>query len=437
MRRNSGYIKQERHSPISEEEAKGVYDLHDQVNYQRKGSWPQTIRFTDCQASTLSASEGTQMNVTTTITGGVDGNTIPYRVITVSGTAMVDADFNGIVVSGGAGTISNNGTQMILTFTPVAGDGTESNTFRIEILDNDGAVAIKDNGFLCQTPTITLTDVAGIPHPSGQGGEVQWEIWAEEAAAGDFTSSTQIDTPWVDTSLSVDTWISASAVTKSSFTNSAGGTAYYLTLPTNCNFQTTSNSSSGTDMTTNGGFTFWIAYRAYTTQSNFTRPWFYRGIATSDGNVVSSTPSTLYQYTGPLMFVNSFNSRIQFRRPSGNTSNAAYAYITGMNFGNTITHTVVWSFNLSNGSSNYDHYSKDPATGTVYDDLVNQSITWSGNATYGVKNSDGTGRPFFQDSIYTRDYTPDFKLMSSGWINTECTAAERAALIAELKSRYT
>ena len=137
------------------------------------------------------------------------------------------------------------------------------------------------------------------------------------------------------------------------------------------------------------------------------------------------------------MFVNSFNSRIQFRRPSGNTSNAAYAYITGMNFGNTITHTVVWSFNLSNGSSNYDHYSKDPATGTVYDDLVNQSITWSGNATYGVKNSDGTGRPFFQDSIYTRDYTPDFKLMSSGWINTECTAAERAALIAELKSRYT
>lgn len=436
MRRNSGYISQSR-SPVSNTEAKGVYDLHDQVTYHRAGEWPNTVRFTDCQASTLSASEGTQMSVTTTITGGINGNTISYRVITVSGTTMVDADFSGIVVSGGTGTISNNGTQMILTFTPAAGDGTENNTFRIEILDNDGNVAIKDNGFLCQTPTITLTDVAGSPHPSGQGSEVQWEIWAEEAPSSNFTSSTQISTPWVDTSLPVDTWISASAVSRTGYTNSAGGTAYYLTLPTNGNFTTTSNTSGGTDMNTNAGFTFWMSFDSYTTQSNFIRPWFYRGIATSDGTVTGTTPSSSYQYTGPLMFANSFNSRLQLRRPSGNTSNAAYSYINNMNFGSSIIFNVVWSFDLSNGSSNYDFYSKNVTNGLVYDNFVNQSMSWSGNSTYGVKNSNNTGRPFFQDSLYSRDWTPSFKLMSAGWINTECTAAERVALMAELKSRYT
>tara|TARA_A100000172_G_scaffold20805_2_gene11863 strand:- start:25707 stop:26843 length:1137 start_codon:yes stop_codon:yes gene_type:complete len=378
------------------------------------------------------------MNVTTTVTGGIDGNTIPYRVITVSGTTMVDADFSGIVVSGGTGTISNNGTQMVLSFSPVSGDGVENNTFRIEILDNDGNVAIKDNGFLCQTPTITLTDVAGSPHPSGQGGDVQWELWAEEApSTSNFTSSTQISTPWVNSSPAVDTWISANAVTRTSFTNSAGLTKYYLELPPDSNFTLTSNSSDGPSMISNGGYTFWLSFIADTTQNNFTRPFTYRGVADKDGTISSTTPSTAYQYTAPLVFSWKNGLRLQIRRPSNTTGSGRYHYINNMNYGSTISFNLVHSLNLSDGSGNYSFYSKDYSSGTVHDNLSVSSMNWIGSVGYAIKNSTNTGRPFFADSAYWSDWNPYLKLCSAGWINRQLTSAERTDLLDELKTRYT
>ena len=156
MKRNSGFIG--RTQITTTEEAKGVHDLHD-VHIKRVATaWPRTPRFISLTPSVTTVVEGNSMTFTFTTEHVENASTLYYTIATVSGTTMVDADFNISPNSGGVdGSFSTTNNSTVLTFGLIAeitpGDA-ESNVFILQIMTGSTSGPI-----VIESSDITVTDV--------------------------------------------------------------------------------------------------------------------------------------------------------------------------------------------------------------------------------------------------------------------------------------
>ncbi len=130
--------------------ASGVHNLFDQFNNMESDKWPiapKVLTFTGSNGSNLPENAVTTFTVTTE--GFPSDETLYYSISTVSGTALVAADFLSNSLTGSF-TVDPNGTFGIK---PLGDSLSESNTAKIEI--RTGSVSgpiIKESG------TLTITD---------------------------------------------------------------------------------------------------------------------------------------------------------------------------------------------------------------------------------------------------------------------------------------
>ena len=150
MRNNSGVIGLRRTIKKMPPSASGVYNLFDQFNNMESDKWPiapKVLTFTGSNGSNLPENAVTTFTVTTE--GFPSDETLYYSISTVSGTALVAADFLNNSLTGSF-TVDPNGTFGIK---PLGDSLSESNTAKIEI--RTGSVSgpiIKESG------TLTITD---------------------------------------------------------------------------------------------------------------------------------------------------------------------------------------------------------------------------------------------------------------------------------------
>ena len=133
MKRNSGVI-----GPLKKtntQAAKGVHDLHDVHIKRSDDKWPRAGLFTNLQATPTTVTEGGQVVFTLTTEHVPDGTTLYYTINTVSGTTMVDADFDNSPGGQGIdGSFTTTNDSTTLTFGLYADGITESGQqFRLEI----------------------------------------------------------------------------------------------------------------------------------------------------------------------------------------------------------------------------------------------------------------------------------------------------------------
>ena len=159
MKRNSGFIgpRQNTNTTI----AKGIHDIHDVHTKRLNTKWPRTKYYVSLTPSVTTVVEGTSMTFALVTEHVTDGSTLYYTISTVSGTTMVDADFNQSPNDGGVdGSFTTTNDSTTLTFGLIAeqtpGDA-ESNVFKLEIRtgSTSGPVVI-------ESVNITVTDVAQI-----------------------------------------------------------------------------------------------------------------------------------------------------------------------------------------------------------------------------------------------------------------------------------
>ena len=156
MKRNSGFIGPLKNTNTTS--AKGVHDLHD-VHIKRVATaWPRTKRFISLTPSVTTVVEGNSMTFTLTTEHVENASTLYYTIATVSGTTMVDADFNISPNSGGVdGSFNTANNSTVLTFSLVAettpGDA-ESNVFKLQIRTGSTSGPI-----VIESSDITVTDV--------------------------------------------------------------------------------------------------------------------------------------------------------------------------------------------------------------------------------------------------------------------------------------
>ena len=159
MKRNSGII-----GPVqqtSTDEANGIHDIYDAHIKRLATKWPRAQLYVSLTPSATTVDEGTSMTFTLVTEHISDGSTLYYTISTVSGTTMVDADFNQSPNDGGVdGSFTNTNDSTTLTFGLVAeqtpGDA-ESNVFKLQI--RTGSVS---GPVMIESADITVTDAIQI-----------------------------------------------------------------------------------------------------------------------------------------------------------------------------------------------------------------------------------------------------------------------------------
>ena len=160
MKRNSGVIGNKIDTSTST--AKGIHDIYDQHTKEISNKWPKALEYAAASGNGGTVSEGSGVGLTVSFRGGEVGDSLPYEITTLSGTAMTDADFSGAVVTGGSIALvadSTYDTKFVFNPILVGGDGTESNTFKIVIYR--GSPVSNDN-IIFDSNTFTVTDVTGL-----------------------------------------------------------------------------------------------------------------------------------------------------------------------------------------------------------------------------------------------------------------------------------
>ena len=149
MRRNNGIIGPKQDTTTSS--AIGTFDLFDQYNLKTDDKWPPTQK-----VLSISNDNGTNLNenvnntFTATTSGISDGTTLYYTIVTVSGTALVSADFNSESLSGSFSISSNSGSFSVR---PIGDDLSESNVAKIQI--RRGSIT---GDILIETGNLTIAD---------------------------------------------------------------------------------------------------------------------------------------------------------------------------------------------------------------------------------------------------------------------------------------
>tara|TARA_R100001510_G_C7647616_1_gene204957 strand:- start:642 stop:1781 length:1140 start_codon:yes stop_codon:yes gene_type:complete len=197
MKRNSGFITDDR-IITSTLAAKGIHDLHD-VHIKRVATaWPRTPRFMSLTPSVTTVTEGNSMTFTLTTEHVEPNTTLYYTIATVSGTTMVDADFNISPNNGGVDGSFNTTNLLnqiflntVLTFGLVAelspGDA-ESNVFKLQIRtgSTSGPVVIESSD-------ITVTDA------TSTGIDTTIDLRVSSTPTGTTLTSSSLTTAWSTT----------------------------------------------------------------------------------------------------------------------------------------------------------------------------------------------------------------------------------------------
>tara|TARA_X000001388_G_scaffold74252_1_gene66955 strand:+ start:590 stop:1741 length:1152 start_codon:yes stop_codon:yes gene_type:complete len=160
MKRNSGFITDDR-IVTSTLAAKGIHDLHD-VHIKRVAiEWPRTHRFLSLTPSVTTVTEGNAVTFTLVTEHIPNSSTLYYTISTVSGTTMVDADFNSSPNNGGIdGSFSttNNSTAIVFGLVAEVSPGdSESNVFKLQIRTGSTSGPI-----VIESSDITVTDAIQI-----------------------------------------------------------------------------------------------------------------------------------------------------------------------------------------------------------------------------------------------------------------------------------
>lgn len=151
MRRNSGIIGPK--ITTATDAAPGVHDLFDNYNAEKLAQWPITKKVTS-----ISNNNGTNLNenVTNTFniqTEGFDnGHTLYYSIVTVSGTTLTGADFDGGSLTGSFNINSGVG---FFDVKPIGDDLAENNTCKIQIRKDSVSGMI-----LGESAVLTIADAA-------------------------------------------------------------------------------------------------------------------------------------------------------------------------------------------------------------------------------------------------------------------------------------
>ena len=145
MQRNSGSIGAKRDTTASS--ATGVHDTFDAYNSRRNSIWPRSLTIS-ISPSTTNVTEGNSVVFTITDTNGSTGTITLYWTITTAGGASA-ADFS----QGASGSFSLTNSSGTVTLTPVANDGTENETFTLQVRRDSTSGEV-----LATSATITITD---------------------------------------------------------------------------------------------------------------------------------------------------------------------------------------------------------------------------------------------------------------------------------------
>jgi len=156
VRRNGGIIG-ERQIPTPAD-AKGIWDMHDQSTFRKKGIFPQigAIGNVTLNGSTSpqSVNEGSTLTYIVSTTDIPDDQTIDWEIVSVVGTVS-SADFTGDLNSM-SGTLVVSGNSATLTGDLVQSDGTENEAFKIQFKPSNSGET-----FTAFSPTATITDIVG------------------------------------------------------------------------------------------------------------------------------------------------------------------------------------------------------------------------------------------------------------------------------------
>ena len=267
--------------------------------------------------------------------------------------------------------------------------------------------------------------------------EVQW-MWD----ARGFSSTLNANSAYVPTdvySLGLsDAWIAKSTMNKNSWVNSSGGLTEYFPIPQDADLCTNANTSNGIDINTNGGFTFWMVGEPWSYIGTSWGRWFnYWGIASGSADLTTGrNPPSTDQFDGPLIFIRS-DGRLEYRRPAGNTYNGnTYQYTSATQSTSNIFYVVI-SQNLTNGSI-YFLWRQSTKTGGSPTQFGPTLISTLGgiSAGYGIKNSNNTGRPFFNDGRYSGSYAGNQRFVQVGFANRPYSSSEMSALVAGLENEF-
>lgn len=197
MRSNSGIIGPKQYS--FDTSASGIHDTFDQYNARQGSNWPATPELNSISPNTGSITEGTTETFTVTTSGIVDGTTLYYTIVQVSGTVNA-ADWTSNSLTGTFTVTSGTGT---FDLTAVQGDGSESDSFKIDIRTGSHSGVL-----LGSTGTISITDAAGatsdpyctdfLPITSGLTARLDAKYWASQGA-NSYANRADIKSYIVDT----------------------------------------------------------------------------------------------------------------------------------------------------------------------------------------------------------------------------------------------
>ncbi len=155
MKRNSGIIGDRIFTTASA--AKGLHDLHDVHMKRIKVEWPRTKLYLSLTPSTTTVTEGNAMTFTLVTEHIENGSTLYYTISTVSGTAMVDADFEQSPNDGGVdGSFTTTNDSTVLTFgltAEISPGVAESNVFKLQIRTGSTSGTV-----VLESSNITVTD---------------------------------------------------------------------------------------------------------------------------------------------------------------------------------------------------------------------------------------------------------------------------------------
>ena len=180
MRRNSGIIGPKQ--TISQTSATGTFDTFDNYNAVLDNTWPEVKKFVSVSPNSGNVNEGASTTFTVTTDGFIDDETLFYSITTGGGVSA--PDFSG-GLTGSFTITSNSGT---FDLNPVAGDGTEGETFTVEFrINSTTGPKIGESG------TYTLVDVNQIFYWPTSGGSTSSTNYAANMGSylefkGTFTS---------------------------------------------------------------------------------------------------------------------------------------------------------------------------------------------------------------------------------------------------------
>ena len=259
---------------------------------------------------------------------------------------------------------------------------------------------------------------------------LEWIMSAQDGP-DTFTSGTSHNLSDTRTTVYSGDWTTSKTMTRSSYTNSSGDTRYYYYLPSGTNLRTSSNTSSNSDVSSNG-FTFFISMIPYSSGTTWVRPWNYYGLANGSS---TTTYGNADEYDGPLFFMNRGRTDLQYRRPTNNAQNGDYAYTASgsVAYGTDRTFSIVIR-QSTNGVARYWLRGK-AWDGTVYDTIDNSAFSsFTGTGGYGIRSGTNTGIPVFADAYY--NFANHTGIMESGFGNKAYTDTECKNLIDYLNNKY-